>query len=84
MNVSQAVVAQIMRDLDSIGVHAVDAKQRRALRCRSYYGKCANGYDDLLGYDKFNAQLQPQLQPQISLSPSYKQPLLGTSSNCQL
>ena len=57
MNVSQAVVAQIMRDLDSVGVHAVDVKQRRALRCRSYYGKCANGYDDLLGYDKFNPQL---------------------------
>lgn len=57
MNVSQAVVAQIMRDLDSVGVHAVDVKQRRALRCRSYYGKCANGYVDLLGYDKFKPQL---------------------------
>ena len=50
MNVSRPVVAQIMRDLDPVGV---DARQRRALRRRLCYGKCPNRVCHLDGYDKF-------------------------------
>ena len=50
MNVSRAVFAQIVRDLDPVGV---DARRRRALRRRLYYGKSPNRVWHLDGYDTF-------------------------------
>ena len=50
MNVSRTVVSQITRDLYPVGV---DARQRRALRRRLYYGKSRNSVLHLDGCDSF-------------------------------
>ena len=50
VDVSRAVVAQRMRNLDPVGV---DARQRRALRCHLYYEKSSIRVWHLDGYDKF-------------------------------
>ena len=47
--VLRGIVAQIMKELDPVGV---DARQRKALRCRLYYSKGPNWVWHLDGYDK--------------------------------
>ena len=49
LNVSRAIVAQIMKELDPV---CVDARQRRTLRRRLYYSKSPNWVLHLDGYDK--------------------------------
>ena len=49
LSVSQAVVAEILRDLDPVGV---DARRRRTLRRRLYYSRGPNWVWHLDGYDK--------------------------------
>ena len=50
MNVSWGVAAQIMKDLDHVGV---GTRRGRALRRPLYYGKSPNGVWNLDDYDKF-------------------------------
>ena len=50
MNVSQGVVAQIMKDIDLVGV---DTRRGRALRRRLYYDKSPNRAWHLDSYDTF-------------------------------
>ena len=49
LNVLRGIVAQIMKELDPVGV---DARQRKTLRCRLYYSKGPNWVWHLDGYDK--------------------------------
>ena len=52
LNVSLAIVAQIMKKLDPVGV---DARQRRTLRRCLYYSKGLNWVWRLVGYDKLKS-----------------------------
>ena len=49
LNVSRGIVAQIMKELDSVGA---DAKRRRTLRRRLCYSKGPSWVLHLDGYDK--------------------------------
>ena len=49
LNVLRGIVAQIMKELDPVGV---DARQRKTLRCRLYYSKGPKWVWHLDGYDK--------------------------------
>ena len=49
LNVSRGLVAQIMKELDPVGV---DARRRRTLRCSLYFNKGPNWVWHLDGYDK--------------------------------
>ena len=50
MNILQGVVAQIMKDLDPVGI---DIRRGRALKRRFYYGKSPSRVWHLEGYDTF-------------------------------
>ena len=52
LNVSQAIVAQIMKKLDPVGI---DARRRRTLRRRLYYSKDLNWVRHLDGCAKLKA-----------------------------
>ena len=52
LNVSRAIVAQIIKKLDPVGV---DARQRRTLRRCLYYSKRLGWVWRLVGYDKLKS-----------------------------